>query len=452
MVAQAGVGRVPGSGVKIAIVGTGYVGLTAGACLADTGHQVVCTDVLEDRIAGLARGEMPFFEPGLGRIVRRNLEEERLSFTTDVNQAVRRSYVVFIAVGTPPDGDGSADLRPVLDAARQIGRAMDGERVVAIKSTVPVGSHAIVRRTIEAETPHAARVCSNPEFLREGTAVLDFTMPDRVVVGVDDAKAVELMRELYAPFTRTGNEVVVMDPVSAEIAKYAANAMLATRLSLMNLVAQLCAKAGADVDLVRRAIGADARIGSTYLFPGVGYGGSCFPKDVKALGRIAREQGLDSSILTSVEQLNDRQKKLLLRMAKQRFGDDWSDRVFALWGLAFKPETDDMREASSLVTIKGLLAGGAKVVVHDPAALASARRILGNTVQYEKRSFEVLAGADALFIHTEWQQYRCPDFRRMGSLMRRRVVFDGRNLYDPDTMRARGFEYYSVGRRPGVPT
>lgn len=437
--------------MKIAIVGTGYVGLTTGACLANTGHQVICADVLEDRVAGLKRGEVPFFEPGLRGIVRSNLEEGRLSFTTDVDHAVRRSYVVFIAVGTPSSEDGSADLQHVLEAATQIARAMDGERVVVVKSTVPVGTHALVRRTIEAETRHPVAVCSNPEFLREGTAVRDFTMPDRVVVGVDDPGAAEVMEDLYAPFMRTGNETVVMDSTSAEVVKYAANAMLATRLSFVNLVAQLCEKVGADVDLVRQGIGADSRIGATYLFPGVGYGGSCFPKDVRALVRTLREQGLDPAVLNAVDQLNDRQKKLLLQMAEQRFGEDMSGRTFAVWGLAFKPNTDDMREASSLVTIKGLLARGAAVVVHDPAATATARRILGSTVQYRKHDYEVLAGADALCIHTEWHQYRRVDFRRMGSLMRRRIVFDGRNLYNPSKMRARGFEYYSVGRRPVVP-
>ena len=437
--------------MKIAILGTGYVGLTTGACLADMGHEVICTDILEDRIAGLARGEVPFFEPGLQRIVQYNLAEGRLSFTTDTDRAVHRSYVVFVAVGTPPNENGSADLRHVLAAAKQIARAMDGERIVVVKSTVPVGAHALVRRTIEAATPHPVKVCSNPEFLREGTAIRDFTMPDRVVVGVDDPEAAKVMEDLYAPFTRTGHEIVIMDTTSAEVVKYAANAMLATRLSFVNLVAQLCEKVGADVDLVRRGIGADSRIGTTYLFPGVGYGGSCFPKDVEALVDTLREQGLDPSILSAVQQLNDRQKRLLLQMATQRFGDDLSGMTFAVWGLAFKPNTDDMREASSLVTIGGLVARGATVVVHDPAAMATARRILGSTVKYGQHDYEVVAGADALCIHTEWHQYRRVDFCKVASLMRRRIVFDGRNLYDPDKMRARGFEYHSVGRRPVLP-
>lgn len=437
--------------MKIAIVGTGYVGLTTGACFADMGHQVICADVLEDVIAGLTRGEVPFFEPELGPIVRRNMAEGRLSFTTDVDQAARRSDLIFIAVGTPSNEDGSADLRHVLEAAIQVARAIDGERIVVVKSTVPVGACALLRRAIEAETRHAVHLCSNPEFLREGTAVRDFTKPDRVVLGVDDPKVAELMKELYAPFVRTGNEIVVMDTASAEITKYAANAMLATRLSFVNLIANLCEKVGADVDLVRRGIGTDSRIGTTYLFPGIGYGGSCFPKDVKALVRTLREAGLDPSIPSAVDELNDRQKALLLRMAEQRFGDDLSGKVFGVWGLAFKPDTDDMREAPSLVTIKGLLAQGAKVSVHDPAAADSARRMLGNAVEYEQRDYDVLTDADALCIHTEWRQYRRPDFRRMGSLMRQRVVFDGRNLYDPGKMRERGFEYYSVGRCPVVP-
>lgn len=437
--------------MKIAIVGTGYVGLTTGACLADTGHEVICVDILEDRIAALKRGDVPFFEPGLERMVRYNLAEGRLSFTTDADQAVHRSYVVFVAVGTPPNENGSADLRHVLAAATQIGRAMDGERIVVVKSTVPVGTHALVRQAIEAATRHSAKVCSNPEFLREGTAIRDFTMPDRVVVGVDDPQAAEVMKDLYAPFTRKGNEIVIMDTASAEVVKYAANALLATRISFVNLVAQLCEKVGADVDLVRMGIGTDSRIGAAYLFPGVGYGGSCFPKDVKALVGTLRDQGVDPSILSAVQQLNDRQKKLLLQMATERFGDDLSGKTFAVWGLAFKPHTDDMREASSLVTIRGLLARGAAVAVHDPAAVPAARRILGSTVEYGEHDYQVLADADALFIHTEWHQYRRVDFRKMASLMRRRVVFDGRNLYSPDKMRARGFEYYSVGRRPVLP-
>ena len=454
--AESGVGRSrfyggKGGGVKIAVVGTGYVGLTTGACFADLGHQVICADVLADRIAGLARGEMPFFEPGLGSIVRHSTAEGRLSFTTDVTQAVHRSYLIFIAVGTPSSEDGSADLRHILEAAAQVARAIDGERIVVLKSTVPVGTHALVRRAIEAETRHAVNVCSNPEFLREGTAVQDFTKPDRVVLGVDDPEVAELMKNLYAPFVRTGAKIVVMDTTSAEITKYAANAMLATRLSFVNLIANLCEKVGADVDLVRQGIGTDSRIGANFLFPGVGYGGSCFPKDVKALVRTLREVDLDPAIPSAVDEFNDRQQALLLRMAEQRFGDDLSGKVFGVWGLAFKANTDDVREASSLVTIKGLLARGAKVSVHDPAATDSARRILGSAVEYAQRDYDVLSGADALCIHTEWRQYRCPDFGRMGSLMRQRVVFDGRNLYDPGKMRKRGFEYYSVGRRPVVP-
>lgn len=438
--------------MKVAVVGTGYVGLTTGACLADTGHEVVCADILEDKIATLREGRVPFYEPGLEEIVRHNLEAGRLRFTTDVAAAVRSSYVVFIAVGTPPNEDGSADLQHVLAAARSIGRAMDGERVVVTKSTVPVGTVARVREAVKAETDHAAHVCSNPEFLREGAAVRDFMRPDRVVVGVDDPDAAKVMRELYAPFAGPDREVVVMDSASAEITKYAANAMLATRISFMNAIAALCERVGADVDMVRRGIGTDRRIGPTHLSPGAGYGGSCFPKDVKALARTMREAGLDPAIVEAVDGFNERQKGILLEKVVARFGEEMDGLVFAVWGLAFKPDTDDMREASSLVTIEGLRTRGAKLVVHDPAAADEANRRLGDAVEYRSRDYDALDGADALVVHTEWQQYRRPDFARMRRLMRSPVVFDGRNLYDPKKMRRRGFEYYSVGRAPVKPT
>ena len=437
--------------MKIAVLGSGYVGLTTSACLAETGNDVICVDILEERVEALNRGGIPFFEPGLGALVSRNLAEGRLSFTTDGARAVRESHIVFIAVGTPPDEDGSADLQYVLAAARDIGRAVDGERIVITKSTVPVGTARRVRAVIEAETEHPVYVCSNPEFLREGAAVSDFQKPDRVVLGVDDPRPARVLRDLYAPFVRTGNEILVMDVASAEITKYAANAMLAARISFMNMIGRLCERAGADVDQVRRGIGSDRRIGPTYLFPGVGYGGSCFPKDVKALASTMKELELDASILDAVEHVNERQKQLLVEWAVERFGKDLRGRTFAVWGLAFKPNTDDMREAPSLATIRGLLERGARVVAHDPAATGEARRILDDAIEYREHNYDALEGADALFIHTEWHPYRHPDFARMRTLLKQAVILDGRNLYSPRAMRALGFEYYSVGRRPVTP-
>ena len=433
--------------MRIAVVGSGYVGLTTGACLAETGNDVICADIIEEKVEALNRGEIPFFEPGLDALVEQNLAAGRLTFTTDVARAVRESYIVFIAVGTPPGDDGSADLQHVVAAARDIGRAMDGERIVITKSTVPVGTAPRVREAIEAETDHPVHVCANPEFLREGAAVSDFKKPDRVVLGVDDPKAGEVLQDLYAPFVRTGNEILVMDVAAAEITKYAANAMLATRVSFMNAIARLCQRTGADVDSVRLGVGSDRRIGPTYLFPGVGYGGSCFPKDVKALARTMRDLELDSSILDAVDGVNETQKRLLLDLVVERFGDELSGRTFALWGLAFKPNTDDMREAPSLVTIAGLLQRGARVVAHDPVAMPATRRILGDGIEYRDHNYDVLDGADALLIHTECHPYRHPDFARMRALLKEPVIMDGRNLYAPRVVGALGFEYHSVGRR-----
>ena len=433
--------------MDIAVIGTGYVGLVVGACLAETGHDVICADIDEGKVARLSRGEIPIYEPGLDTLVENNLEAGRLTFTTDVEDAVRRSYIVFIAVGTPPGEDGSADLQHVLAVAETIGRAMDGERIVITKSTVPVGTAARVRAAIEARTDHPVHVCSNPEFLKEGAAVDDFMKPDRVVLGVDDDRAGEVLRDLYAPFVRTGNEILLMDVASAEITKYAANAMLATRISFMNMIARLCEAAGADVDQVRLGVGSDDRIGPAFLFPGIGYGGSCFPKDVKALVRTLNDLEVDASILEAVEDVNDRQKRTLLDGVVARFGEDLSGRTFAVWGLAFKPKTDDMREAPSLVTIEALLERGARVVAHDPVATEEARRHLADRVEYVELNYDALEGADALLIHTEWHPYRRPDFPRMRELMKEPVIFDGRNIYSPETMREAGFEYHSIGRR-----
>ena len=434
--------------MHVAVIGTGYVGLVAGACLAETGNDVVCADIIEDKITRLNTGEIPIYEPGLEPLVARNLRSGRLTFTTDIPAAVQASDVIFIAVGTPPDEDGSADLQHVLEAARTIGRAMNGDKIVITKSTVPVGTAAKVREAVERETEHKVHVCSNPEFLKEGAAVEDFMKPDRVVLGVDSEYAAEVMRDLYSPFVRTGNAVLIMDIASAEITKYAANAMLATRISFMNAVAGLCEKTGADVNMVRKGIGSDERIGSRFLFPGVGYGGSCFPKDVKALIQTMGDLGADPSILQAVDELNDGQKGLLLRLLVERLGEDLAGKTVAVWGLAFKANTDDMREAPSLVTIEGLLERGARVVANDPEAMKEAQRHFGDRVELTEDAYGALGGADALVIHTEWNPYRRPDFDRMKAALVQPLVFDGRNLYDPERMAGMGFEYHSVGRPP----
>jgi len=434
--------------MKVGVIGSGYVGLVAGACLAESGNDVVCADIDEGKIGRLNGGEIPIYEPGLEPLIERNLEAGRLTFTTDVPAAVKASHIIFIAVGTPPGEDGSADLKHVLEVARTIGRAMDDEKIVITKSTVPVGTALKVREAIEAETDHPVHVCSNPEFLKEGAAIDDFMKPDRVVIGVDSEYARDVLAGLYEPFVRTGHPVMFMDVPAAEITKYAANAMLATRISFMNSIARLCEETGADVDAVRKGVGSDGRIGPSFLFPGVGYGGSCFPKDVKALVRTMRDYGVDASILQSVEDVNESQKKTLLERLVDRLGEDLSHKTVAVWGLSFKPNTDDMREAPSLVTIGGLLERGARVVAHDPVAMDEARHHLGDRIEYVDINYDALDGAEALVIHTEWQPYRNPDFARMREAMARPLVLDGRNLYDPDDMAAHGFEYTSIGRRP----
>ncbi len=433
--------------MKVTVIGTGYVGLVAGACLAETGNDVICADIDEEKIALLNRGEIPIYEPGLEPLVENNIAAARLRFTTDVAESIRASDIIFIAVGTPPDEDGSADLQHVLAVARSIGQAMNGEKIVCTKSTVPVGTALKVREAIEEETDHTVHVSSNPEFLKEGAAVADFMKPNRVVLGVDSEYAGKMLTELYSPFVRTGNAIYTMDVAAAEITKYAANAMLATRISFMNAIAQLCEATGTEVDMVRRGIGSDARIGSAFLFPGVGYGGSCFPKDVKALVRTMNEQGADASILEAVEAVNEKQKRFLLNRITSRFGEDLSGRRFAVWGLAFKPNTDDMREAPSLVTIPALLKRGAKVAAHDPVAIEEAKRHFGDQITYHDNNYDALDEADALVIHTEWLPYRRPDFSRIKEALRSPVVFDGRNLYRPERMQELGFEYHSVGRR-----
>jgi len=437
--------------MQVAVVGTGYVGLVVGACLAETGSDLVCVDIDEAKIANLRQGSIPIYEPGLEPLVKRNLAAGRLRFSTDIAEAVRESEVIFIAVGTPPDEDGSADLQHVLKVAASIGDNMNGEKIVVTKSTVPVGTAAKVRAEIEKRTRYRVHVCANPEFLKEGNAVNDFMKPDRVVVGVDTDYARAVLQELYEPFVRTGNPIIFMDVASAEITKYAANAMLATRISFMNMIARLCAEVGADVDLVRRGVGSDERIGNAFLFAGCGYGGSCFPKDVKALIRTLHDFRIDAGILEAVEKVNEGQKNLLLEWSDRRLGRDLTGKSVAVWGLAFKPETDDIREAPALKVIEGLLERGAKVRVHDPEAMQSARTLFGDRIEYCGNNYDALDGAEALFLLTEWKPYRRPDFDRMRTLMKRCIVFDGRNVFDPERMTESGFEHFSVGRAVKLP-
>ena len=431
--------------MKIAVVGSGYVGLVAGACLAENGNDVVCVDKDDAKVRLLQKGKIPIYEPGLEEMVRRNRAEKRLTFTTALERGVRDSQIIFIAVGTPTGEDGSADLQHVLGVARDVARAMNGYKVVVNKSTVPVGTAAKVKEIISQETAQPFSVVSNPEFLKQGAAIDDFMKPDRVVIGAEDARAAELMKELYAPFTRTGAPIMLMDCASAELCKYAANAMLATRISFMNEVANVCEAVGANVDQVRLAVASDRRIGSSFLFPGVGYGGSCFPKDVKAMLNFAGAKKYDFRILHAVEAVNDRQKLRLLDKLKAHFGSLEGKRL-AVWGLAFKPRTDDMREAPAVPLIQGLLAAGASVQAYDPEAMKVAKTIFGSDIDYAESSYAALAGADALVIVTEWNEFREPDFARMLKLMRTPTIFDGRNLYSPEQIRAQGFTYFSMGR------
>ena len=433
--------------MHVAVIGSGYVGLVAGACLAETGNDVTCVDVDADKIARLQRNEVPIYEPGLEPMVKRNQEEGRLTFTTDIRAAIQTSRVIFIAVGTPPGEDGSADLKHVLAVAREVGRHMNEPKIVVTKSTVPVGTAEKVRAAVKAETDIAFAVCSNPEFLKEGAAIEDFMKPDRVVVGVDSEEAREVMGELYAPFTRQGgNRVLFMDIASAEVTKYAANAMLATRISFMNQIALFCELVGADVNNVRLGIGSDQRIGRAFLYPGPGYGGSCFPKDVKALIRTSDDLGLSLDVLKAVEEVNECQKLVVLQKTLRYLGKDLKGKIVGLWGLAFKAETDDMRESPTIPLIEGLLAAGGRVQTHDPKATDSARVIFGDRVMYAADPYSAAHGADALIVMTEWLVYRNPDFERVRKLLRRPLLIDGRNLYDPERMASLGFEYHGIGR------
>jgi UDPglucose 6-dehydrogenase len=427
------------------MVGTGYVGLVTGACFAENGNEVICVDNDREKITQIQKGKMPIYEPGLDEMVRRNRREGRLKFTTTLKDAIKESLFIFIAVGTPAQEDGSADLTHVLNVAREIGQTMKGYKVVVTKSTVPVGTTEKMKEIIRQETNEPFDVASNPEFLKEGAAIDDFMRPDRVVVGVDNPAVGELMKELYAPFVRTGKPILIMDIRSSELTKYAANAMLATRISFMNEMANLCERLGVDINMLRKAIGSDPRIGPSFLFPGVGYGGSCFPKDVQAIIQTAGEVGYELKILKEVERVNQRQKEILADKVIACFGKSLKGKTFAVWGLSFKPNTDDMREAPSIATINRLMKLGAKIRAYDPAAIHEARKILGEKVVYGKRDYEILKGADALIIITEWNEFREPDFERIKRLLKTPVIFDGRNIYNPSKLREMGFEYYGIG-------
>ena len=439
--------------MKITVIGTGYVGLVTGACLADVGNNVLCIDINVGKIEILLSGGIPIYEPGLKEMVASNVAAGRLRFTADAAAGVAFGDIQIIAVGTPPGEDGSADLQYVVAAARNVGRLMTAPKIIMDKSTVPVGTADKVRAAIAEELKKRGAdikfsVVSNPEFLKEGAAVEDFMRPDRIVIGADDDEAISAMRTLYAPFQRNHDRIMVMDVRSAELTKYAANAMLATRISFMNELALLAELLGADIESVRRGMGSDPRIGYHFLYPGIGYGGSCFPKDVQALQRTAAAAGMNLKLLDAVERVNYAQKHVLTQKIVKRFGEDLSGRTFALWGLAFKPNTDDMREAPSLVLIEDLVARGAKIVAFDPVAITEAKHLLGNnpSVTFARNAMEAVVGVDALAIVTEWKTFRAPDFTAVKAALKSPVVFDGRNLYEPGTMRGYGFEYYPIGR------
>lgn len=444
--------------MKISVIGTGYVGLVTGTCLAESGNDVICMDVDVKKIGMLNSGMVPIYEPGLEELIKRNVTHGRLSFTMDMVKAVRSAELIFIAVGTPPGEDGSADLKYVIGAAKEIGKHMNGYKIVINKSTVPVGTGDKVRSAITSQTKYKFDVVSNPEFLKEGAAVEDFMKPDRVVIGANSAKAKEIMQDLYAPFVRKGDRILMMDIKSAEMTKYASNAMLATKISFINEMAIICAGLGADIDNVRRGMGYDRRIGFEFLFPGVGYGGSCFPKDVKALAQTAQDIGVDAELLKSVEAVNERQKSLLSGMILRHFTGTaikksgkskkpLTGKTIAVWGLSFKPKTDDMREAPSIIIINNLLRAGAVVNAHDPVAMNEARKIFKDRINYREDEYEALRGADALAVVTEWSEFRAPDFKKIKKLLKKPVIFDGRNIYTKEELLKLGFTYYGIGRK-----
>jgi len=439
--------------VKITIIGTGYVGLVTGTCFAETGIDVVCVDIDESKIEQLRKCVIPIYEPGLEEMLEQNSKRERLQFSTDLKSSMQDAEIVFIAVGTPPDEDGGADLQYVLRVAGDIGKYINDYTLVVTKSTVPVGTAEKVRLAIQTELEKSKRtipfdVASNPEFLKEGNAIEDFLRPDRIVIGVDSQRAEKLMKRLYKPFLLNSHPLIFMDIVSAELTKYAANSMLATKISFMNELANLCELVGADINLVRKGIGSDTRIGNKFIYPGAGYGGSCFPKDVKALIKTAEGKGYPLQILSAVDKVNEKQKSVLFTKINQHFKSDLKGRTFAVWGLSFKPNTDDMREAPSLVIINHLLDNGASVKAFDPVAMDECEKRLGDSIEYAKDRYEALIDADALIIITEWAEFRIPNFKVMEKLMKKKIVFDGRNIYDPDEMKENGFSYYGIGRIP----
>lgn len=435
--------------MKVTVVGSGYVGLVAGTCFADTGNEVICADIDQEKVDLLNSGGVPIYEPGLEEMITRNVEQDRLIFTTDMKSSIQNSDIIFIAVGTPPDEDGSADLKYVLAVAAEIGKYMNGFKVVVDKSTVPVGTADKVRAEIEKHTDHEFAVVSNPEFLKEGAAIEDFMKPDRVVIGADNEEAAEIMRNLYSAFVRTGKPILVMDIHSAELTKYAANAMLATKISFMNEIANLCDAVGANVEMVRKGIGSDRRIGPHFIFPGPGYGGSCFPKDVQAIIRTAHDNGKHLRILEAVEQVNDKQKVVLMDKINRYFDNDLDGKTFAVWGLSFKPNTDDMRVSPAISMINALVDKGAKVNAHDPEALKEAEwrfAEIKDKVSLYKKRYDALEGADALLVMTEWNAFREPDFYLIKETLNQPAIFDGRNLYNPERMEKLGIDYFSIGR------
>lgn len=437
--------------MKIAVVGTGYVGLVTGTCFAETGNDVVCVDIDKAKVDKLSNGQITIYEPGLEKLFLRNLREERLSFTTSLEDGIKEAAIVFLALPTPQGEDGSADLKYVLSVAQHLGKIMNGYKIIVDKSTVPVGTAEKVRDAIAQNYNGEFDVVSNPEFLREGVAVDDFMKPDRVVIGTSSDRARKLLNDLYSPFVRQGNPIIFMDERSAELTKYAANSFLATKISFMNEIAQLCERMGADVDMVRRGIGGDERIGRRFLFPGIGYGGSCFPKDVKALSKSAKESGYEFRILEAVMKVNDAQKLHLLPKIKNYFKNDLKGKKFALWGLAFKPNTDDIREAPAFYMIDALLAEGVEIAAFDPEAMNNAKQQLGDKITFSENQYECLEGADALVISTEWNEFRTPNFLKIVTAMKNKVIFDGRNLFESAAVRELGFYYESIGRAPAIP-
>ena len=436
--------------MRVAVIGMGYVGLVTGTCLAEMGNDVIGVDADAGRIVGLKRGELPIYEPGLEELVERNVEEGRLTFTTDIGDAVAGSLLVFIAVGTPSSEDGGVDMSYVHAAAREIGRYVTDYKIIVQKSTAPVGTHREIRELVAENARADFDVVANPEFLKEGSAVRDFMMPDRIIIGTESRHAAEVLTDLYMPYVRTANPIMVMDPSSAEMTKYASNAMLACRISFINEIATLCERLGADVGEVRRGMGADSRIGYTFLFPGVGYGGSCFPKDVRGLVKTAESAGFKPRLLAAIDQVNVAQRRRMIHKILSYFDDALAGKTVAVWGLAFKPRTDDIREAPALDIIEILLARGAAVRVYDPEAMKNAKAIFGDAVHYGLSEYDALDGADALVIVTEWNEFRNPDFERMKKLMKSRVIFDGRNIYRLETMRREGFTYFGVGTSTGA--